>query len=81
MEWLDEQDYSIMSWPLYSPDLNPIEIVWYMMKVWVHNHYPKLRTIKLGPERVKTAIETAVKEAWKAVREGYLKKLLESMPH
>ncbi len=27
LEWLDEEGYSVMSWPPYSPDLSLIEMV------------------------------------------------------
>ena len=29
-----------ISWPVYSPDLNPIKTVWNRMKDYVANNYP-----------------------------------------
>src|SRR5437763_1055272 len=30
--WLKESGIEVIDWPLYSPDLNPIEIVWAWIK-------------------------------------------------
>ncbi len=27
--WLEEQAFEVMIWPLYSPNLNPIENLWF----------------------------------------------------
>ncbi len=80
INWLDENGYSVMLWPPYLPDLNLIECVWYVLKTWMHKHYPELRIMKRGIEDIKQQIVEAVEEAWKAVRDDYLWKFMESMP-
>ncbi len=63
MDWLDEKGYSVMTWPPYSPDLNPIEMVWYRIKTYIHKHHPELRRMTAEDEKVMDAIVNAVSEA------------------
>ena len=44
-EFLEEKWIDIMVWPLYSLDLNPIEILWKMSKAEIDKLYPKLKGI------------------------------------
>jgi transposase len=37
---LEELGINIMVWPPYSPDLNPIENLWAIMKVKIYQLYP-----------------------------------------
>jgi hypothetical protein len=39
-DWLKAQDFDIIDWPGYCPDLNPIQTYWNMMK-------NKLKDIKI----------------------------------
>jgi transposase len=34
-----------MEWPPYSPDLNPIEIMWAWLKEWITTNYPELTSM------------------------------------
>jgi transposase len=61
-----------VNWPPFSPDLNPIEYVWKWMKDWIERNAP------LNVSR--DALRQAVKDAWDAVPEDFLLKLIKSMP-
>jgi transposase len=64
---------SAFRWPAFSPDLNPIKMVWNWMKDWIQEHYDdRLR----GYDELREAIIAA----WNAVPEAYLTQLLEEMP-
>ncbi len=70
---LRQRGIQAVRWPAYSPDLNPIEMVWNWMKDWIQERYGD--TLYKYDE-----LRVAVKAAWDAVPADYLKELLQSMP-
>ena len=65
-----------LSWPPFSPDLNPIEGVWNKMKDYIEIHYPDLEH---GRERTYPQLRLIVKEAWDSVTPEYLASIVISM--
>ena len=51
-------------WPLYSPDLSPIEHAWKRLKDTASRMFPELWQSNRKSEKDRTAIEEALKEAW-----------------
>ena len=39
MEWLRNSEIKVLEWPAQSPDLNPIENVWSLLKYRLFKHY------------------------------------------
>lgn len=67
-----------MSWPPYSPDLNPIESVWSYMKSYMESHYPRLEH---GRRRPRGLVRQIVSEAWDlGFNDDDLENLMDSMP-
>jgi hypothetical protein len=69
---LRERGITVIFWPPFSPDLNPIERVWHIMKNYLQDNYPE--NMGYGPLR------RAVKDAWDKVGEFEFRALIESMP-
>ena len=49
-----------MDWPPYSPDLNPIENVWHILKDEIIRQYPELATIPKTNAAMDTLIRAAI---------------------
>lgn len=71
-DYLDNQPFKTLSWPPYSPDLNPIENVWSLLKLEVR---------KLNPEpKSEKDLWESVQTVWNRFGYEYFRKLVDSMP-
>ena len=68
---LEERGIIVIYWPPYSPDLNPIERVWHLMKNYLQDNYPE----KMSYDRLRDA----VKDAWEKVGRFEFEELVKSM--
>ena len=77
-EALAELGIRLMNWPSYSPDLNPIENLWALMKAEIYRLYPEL---EYAPDTQETldALIKAAQEAWHAIDTGILYRLSSTM--
>lgn len=69
---LRERGIIVIFWPPFSPDLNPIERVWHIMKNYLQDNYPEVMKYN--------QLRAAVKDAWEKVGKHEFEELINSMP-
>jgi hypothetical protein len=68
---LEERGIRVIFWPPYSPDLNPIERVWHIIKNYLQDNYPEI----MGYDE----LWAAVKDAWEKVGQFEFEGLINEM--
>ena len=77
--WFRENGINVMEWPPYSPDMNPIEHLWFLLKEHVYKVKPHINDVIGGEDKIKEALFDALYKAWEALDEHYLHDLVWSM--
>jgi hypothetical protein len=72
LQFLDGVDYRVLEWPAQSPDLNPIEHLWDLLKRRLNN-YERMPTGMLE-------LWERVQLEWEKIDKADCVKLIESMP-
>ena len=69
-QFFEEEYITVLSWPSQSPDINPIENLWSIIKRTVQGYKPKNFN----------ELYSTVKTAWSNITVDQCKKLIDSMP-
>ncbi|ORD99267.1 TCB2 [Hepatospora eriocheir] len=69
-EFFDKNNVEVLNWPSQSPDMNPIENLWYYLKIQVHKRKPK--NLK--------ELEEFVVDDWFKIPQEMCKNLVNSVP-
>lgn len=79
-ETLQELGLEVMDWPPHSPDLNPIENLWALLKAKIYELRPDLIHMGNNDNTKAILVETA-QQAWSELELRHLVHLSETMPH
>jgi hypothetical protein len=80
-EWFREHGIDILKdWLLYSPDLNPIEHIWWHLKVRLYEMFPEEASNKSKTEYARQRLESCLQAAWDTLDDSLFTALIESMP-
>jgi transposase len=79
-EALEDMQIEVMVWPPHSPDLNPIENLWSLLKAEIYKLRPDLIHMKNNDETKQILVETA-QIAWQNIDMRHLEHLSETMPN
>lgn len=79
-DWLADQDFAVMAWPPYSPDLNPIENLWALLKAKIYELHPEIKGMPDNEETLQI-LTAAAQEAWSEIDTDMLEKLAVTMPN
>lgn len=72
-EWIGKQHFQLMEWPAQSPDLNPIENLWSIVK-------RRLGQYETAPTNMANLWERVTAE-WNRIPKDIIENLVESMPN
>jgi DDE superfamily endonuclease len=73
-DWFADRDIDVLDWPAYSPDMNPIENLWKLLKAKIIELYPELITMN-DNNATKAHLIQAAEEAWELLEEELLNTL------
>lgn len=77
---LNDMGIEVMEWPPHSPDLNPIENLWALLKAKIYELRPDLIHMRNNDDTKDILVATA-QEAWNLLDLRHLQHLSETMPN
>jgi transposase len=79
MRFFQQHGITPIDWPAYSPDLNPIEHLWWHLKRRMYKFYPQYSNYYTAQEHW-DGFCRALKECWRAIPGRLIRALILSMP-
>jgi hypothetical protein len=80
MKFFEEEDIKVMAWPANSPDLNPIENLWHMLKVKFHQRFTEFRCTLSKSQGSLEKYGDVLQEVWSELNPTVVSNLIRSMP-
>jgi len=79
-DWFADMGIKLLEWPSYSPDLNPIENLWFPLKEGVYIEEPGIEDITGGEDKIRNILFQASEASWSKLRSELVHNCIESMP-
>ena len=79
MTFFENYNINLLTHPPYSPDLNPIEYEWVLLKRQLID-YPDIGDTPGGPPAVKARLAQVLQRVWDNIPRKHFKALWKSMP-
>ncbi|KAF5694447.1 Nuf2 family [Fusarium denticulatum] len=77
--WARRHGVSLANWPPYSPDLNPIENLWKVLKARICERYPEIAAYPKSAAAIDRLI-AAAEELWSEIEDDVVKNVIKSIP-
>ena len=78
-KYLEDEVISVLKWPPYSPDLNPIENLWAILKERISARYPHLQSIGKSQAALDEFADIICKE-WALIEPEIIENCIRSLP-
>ena len=79
-DWAEIYGLQLVDWPAYSPDLNPIENLWKLLKERINNEFPELALMPKNNSTLQRLCEAAI-SVWEDIDNSLLTRLIDSIPN
>ena len=84
MDWLQtaatQHGFTILEFPPNSPDLNPIEHLWSIVKTELYRQYPDTMFIQGSEKAIREKLRYRINKIWWGIQDDILKSLIDDMP-
>ena len=78
-QWFQVNGVEVLEWPPYSPDLNPIEHLWYRLKKNVYDVRQDIEELGGDVDHIQEILYDSLEQAWVRIEGKIMEDLVRSM--